>query len=74
MAIVYRFNENQTDRLPELAADLIRRQVTVIAAMSTVAAADSEDGNDDNPYCFRRRRRTRSRLVLSPALPDRAAT
>src|SRR5258708_29884384 len=31
VAIVYRFAENQGDRLPELATDLVRRQVTMIA-------------------------------------------
>ena len=31
VAIVYRFAENQTGRLPELAADLVRRQVAGIA-------------------------------------------
>src|SRR5215469_4958319 len=31
VAIVYRFAENQVDRLPELAADLVRRRVTMIA-------------------------------------------
>jgi putative ABC transport system substrate-binding protein len=37
VAIVYRFAENQTDRLPELAADLVRRQVAVIATLANGA-------------------------------------
>src|ERR1700674_1106634 len=37
VAIVYRWGENQIDRLPELAADLVRRQVTVIAVNTPAA-------------------------------------
>src|SRR5258706_7308825 len=37
VAIVYRFAENQVDRLPELAAVLVRRHVTVIATFASVS-------------------------------------
>ena len=39
VAIIYRWGENQSDRLPELAAELVRRQVTVIATTGGAAPA-----------------------------------
>jgi ABC-type uncharacterized transport system substrate-binding protein len=44
VAIEFRWAEGQTDRLPELAADLVRRQVAVIATLSASQAVIAAKG------------------------------
>jgi putative ABC transport system substrate-binding protein len=52
VAIVYRFAENQNDRLPELAADLVRRQVAVIATAGEQVASAAKAATMSVPIVF----------------------
>jgi putative ABC transport system substrate-binding protein len=52
VVVEYRWAENRYERLPELAAELVRRQVTVIAATSTPAALAAKATSTKIPIVF----------------------
>jgi putative ABC transport system substrate-binding protein len=52
VAIMYRFAENQNDRLPELASDLVRRQVAVLVATNQDAAFAAKAATTSIPIAF----------------------
>jgi putative tryptophan/tyrosine transport system substrate-binding protein len=52
VAIEYRWAENQIDRLPALAADLVRRRATVIAASGGPALESAAKATTSIPIVF----------------------
>jgi len=74
VTIEYRWAENQVDRLPALAAELVRRRVAVVTAAGG-PLLHSQLGRQPRPSpSSSAPPKTRSGLVLSPAWPGRAAT
>ena len=52
VAIEYRWADGQKDRLPAMAADLVHRQVAVIAATTTAAALAAKASTTTIPIVF----------------------
>jgi putative tryptophan/tyrosine transport system substrate-binding protein len=52
VAVVYRWAEGQNDRLPELAAELVRRQASVIAAFAPAAVFAAKAATTTVPIVF----------------------
>lgn len=69
IVIEHRFAEGKVDRLPDLAAELVRMKVDVIVARTTPVVQAAKNATSTIWG-----RRTRSALDSSPVLPGRAGT
>ena len=77
VAIEYRWAHNDNARLPELAADLVRRRVAVIATPGAVSGTCGQSRDHDNSHHLQHRRRpgpdrsrrqpSTGRAAMSPA-------
>src|SRR6195256_5817099 len=52
LAVEYRYAENKLDRLPALAADLVRRRATVIVASAITVARSAKSATTTIPIVF----------------------
>ena len=73
VTVEYHWLDDQNDRLPTLVADLVRRQVAVIATPEHPAALAAKAATATIPIVFGVPK-TRSNSVLSLASPGPAAT